>query len=153
MLPHTWKSKGMKSSEHGSQLSKPPWLLYLPGYSSFRYRTEMGVLLHAPQCLDDEIWSAGKCHIKLHIYCDVLPGIHTGYHPFLMGVHLGHYFFLNGICPGLVGVQPGDESTSKDLKLLAIGVSPGLHLFLVVGSLPPSFLWRLPDVPPFVPSP
>jgi hypothetical protein len=37
-----------------------------------------------------------------------------------MHVHLGYYFFLNGLCAGLVAINPGDKSTSKDLKLLII---------------------------------
>jgi hypothetical protein len=37
-----------------------------------------------------------------------------------MGIHLGYYFF-----------HPGDKNTSKDLKLLIIGVYPGFHLSLI----------------------
>jgi hypothetical protein len=50
-------------------------------------------------------------------------------HPFPMGVHFVYYFFFNGLCPGLVDIHPGGESTSKDLKFLVIGVYPGFHLF------------------------
>jgi hypothetical protein len=44
-----------------------------------------------------------------------------------MHVHLGFHFFLSGFCPGLVDIRPGDESTPKDLKILAIGS----HFFLI----------------------
>jgi hypothetical protein len=49
-----------------------------------------------------------------------------------MGIHLGYYFFLNGLCPGLVDIHLGDESTSKGLKLLTVGSYFTLH-FLQIG--------------------
>jgi hypothetical protein len=48
-----------------------------------------------------------------------------------MYVHLGFHFFLNGLCPRLVDIHPGDDSTSKDFKLLIIGVYPGFYIFLI----------------------
>jgi hypothetical protein len=57
------------------------------------------------------------------------PGIHTGFHPFLMGVYHGYYFFFNGLCSGLVEINPGYENTSKDLRLLIIGICLLLHGF------------------------
>jgi hypothetical protein len=36
---------------------------------------------------------------------------------------------LHGLCPGLVDIHPGDESTLKDLKLLVIGLYLGYHPF------------------------
>jgi hypothetical protein len=49
------------------------------------------------------------------------PGINTGPHPFPICLHLGYYLFSNDIYPSLVDIHPGDESTSKNLKLLIIG--------------------------------
>jgi hypothetical protein len=43
---------------------------------------------------------------------------------------LGFHFF-NGLCPGLVDILSGDESTAKDLKLLIIGLLVSLLSSLV----------------------
>jgi hypothetical protein len=59
-------------------------------------------------------------------------GIHTHFHPFLMGVHLGYYIFLNDPRLGLVDIHPGDESTSKDMKYIVIGIYPGFHFSWLV---------------------
>jgi hypothetical protein len=45
-----------------------------------------------------------------------------------MYVDVSFNFFLNGLCPGWVYFHPGDESFSKDLKLLSIGIYFGFHL-------------------------
>jgi hypothetical protein len=42
-----------------------------------------------------------------------------------MDAKLGFHFFLSGHNLDLVDIHPGDESTSKDLKLLIIGVYSG----------------------------
>jgi hypothetical protein len=63
--------------------------------------------------------------------CLFLAGLHffqLGIHLFLMYVCLGFHIFLSGLCPGLVDIHLGDESTSKDLKLLIIGVYLGFEL-------------------------
>jgi hypothetical protein len=40
---------------------------------------------------------------------------------------LGYQPFLIGLCPGFVHIHLGDQSTSKDLKLLAIASHFGPH--------------------------
>jgi hypothetical protein len=57
--------------------------------------------------------------------------VYCGLHLLSMYVCLGFHCFLSGHCPGLVDIHPGDESTSKYLKLLVIGVYHGFHLFLI----------------------
>jgi hypothetical protein len=54
-----------------------------------------------------------------------------GIHLLLIHAHLGFYFTLNGLCPGLVGIQPEDESVSKGFKPLAIGLYLSSHPFFV----------------------
>jgi hypothetical protein len=59
-----------------------------------------------------------------------------------MGLHLGYYLFLNDLCPDLVDTHAGDDSTSKDLKLLIIGFYFSFDLDWHLSWLPalPSFL-------------
>jgi hypothetical protein len=47
-------------------------------------------------------------------------------------MYVDHVFhlLLSGLCPDLVGIHPGDESTSSDLKILVIGSYFILDLFL-----------------------
>jgi hypothetical protein len=47
-------------------------------------------------------------------------GVYPGLHILLMYVHLGFNSFFSGLCSGLVDIHPGDESTSKGLKLRVI---------------------------------
>jgi hypothetical protein len=61
----------------------------------------------------------------------------------LMYVHHGFHYFLSGHCPGLVDIHLGDESTSKDLKLLIIGVYHGIHPFLVGFHLGQHFFFQM----------
>jgi hypothetical protein len=68
-----------------------------------------------------------------------------------MYVHLSFHFSLIGLCPGLVDIHPGGDSTSKDLKLLAIrvhpffdlGFQPCRHFFLLAFHFSFQFVHRL----------
>jgi hypothetical protein len=55
-------------------------------------------------------------------------------------IYLDYHFFLNGPCPGLADIHPGEESTSKGLKFLVIGLYLGFqpcryffYCFLYIG--------------------
>jgi hypothetical protein len=72
------------------------------------------------------------------VYCDI--------HLLLMYVHLGFHVLLSGLDTVLVDIHPEDMSTSKDLKLVFIGLYLSFHhswLFAISNSISSWFVCLL----------